>query len=148
MALCMRSGPTANFKFTHMVNGTSGLRPQRSESASQSSSRFITFSFLILHLSGALSWLGCSPYWKAARAQAQVMERHTFTAFNTTFVVDSEYEFVKELGQGTYGSVIAVKHKCTGKKCAIKKIPNVDTRVSVCYFAHSSPELGNALMRA
>jgi serine/threonine protein kinase len=62
------------------------------------------------------------------------MQKHTFTAFNTTFVVDSEYEFVKELGQGTYGSVIAVKLKHTGKKCAVKKIPNISTKVSVCYF--------------
>jgi len=66
------------------------------------------------------------------------MQRDTFTAFNTTFVVDSEYEFVKELGQGTYGSVIAVKHKRTGKKCAIKKIPNINTKVSVCYFCSLS----------
>jgi len=58
------------------------------------------------------------------------MQRHTFTAFNTTFVVDSESEFFKELGQGTYGSIIAVKHKRTGKKCAIKKIPNINTKVS------------------
>jgi mitogen-activated protein kinase 7 len=58
------------------------------------------------------------------------MQRHTLTAFSTTFVVDSEYEFVKELGQGNYGSVIAVKHKRTDKKCAIKKIENIDTRVS------------------
>ena len=59
------------------------------------------------------------------------MQRHTLTAFNTTFVVDSEYEFVKELGQGTYGSVIAVKHKGTGEKRAIKKIPSINTKVGV-----------------
>ena len=71
------------------------------------------------------------PAGKAARVHAQVMQRHTLTAFNTTFVVDSEYEFVKELGQGTYGSVIAVKHKRTGEKRAIKKIPSINTKVGV-----------------
>jgi mitogen-activated protein kinase 7 len=66
------------------------------------------------------------------------MQRHTLTAFNTAFVVDSEYEFVKELGQGTYGSVIAVKHKRTGKECAVKKIPNISTKVSVFFLLTQS----------
>ena len=78
------------------------------------------------------------PARKAARAQAQIMQRHALTAFNTTFVVDSEYEFVKELGQGTYGSVIAVKHKRTGEQRAIKKIPSIYTTVCVV-SAHSTP---------
>ena len=59
------------------------------------------------------------------------MQKQTFIALNTKFVVDSEYEFVKELGQGTYGSVIAVKHKRTGEKRAIKKIPSINTKVGV-----------------
>ena len=60
------------------------------------------------------------------------MQRHTFTTFNTTFIVDSESKSFKELRQGTYGSVIAVKHKCMGKKCAIKKILDINTKVSGC----------------
>jgi mitogen-activated protein kinase 7 len=56
------------------------------------------------------------------------MQRHTLTAFNTTFVIGSEYEFRKELGQGVYGCVIAAKHKRTGEECAIKKITNISSK--------------------
>ncbi|KAI9462622.1 CMGC/MAPK/ERK protein kinase [Russula earlei] len=56
------------------------------------------------------------------------MQRHTFTALNSTFVVDSEYQFVKELGQGAYGCVVAAKHRRTGEGCAIKKITNINTK--------------------
>jgi len=63
------------------------------------------------------------------------MQRHTLTAFNTTFVIDSEYEFEKELGQGAYGCVIAAKHKRTGEECAIKKITNISTKVCVSWGA-------------
>ena len=38
------------------------------------------------------------------------MQRHSFQALNSGWVVDSEYQFVKELGQGAYGCVIAAKH--------------------------------------
>jgi serine/threonine protein kinase len=57
------------------------------------------------------------------------MQRHSFTALNSTFVVDSEYQFVKELGQGAYGCVVAAKHRRTGDGCAIKKITNINTKV-------------------
>ena len=57
------------------------------------------------------------------------MQRHTFTALNSTFVVDSEYQFVKELGQGAYGCVVAARHRRTGEGCAIKKITNINTKV-------------------
>jgi serine/threonine protein kinase len=60
---------------------------------------------------------------------AKVMQRHTFTALNSTFVVDAEYQFVKELGQGAYGCVVAAKHRRTGEGCAIKKITNINTKV-------------------
>jgi serine/threonine protein kinase len=63
------------------------------------------------------------------------MQRHSFTALNSTFVVDSEYQFVKELGQGAYGCVVAAKHRRTGEGCAIKKITNINTKVG-CDFAH------------
>jgi serine/threonine protein kinase len=59
------------------------------------------------------------------------MQRHTFTALNSTFVVDAEYQFVKELGQGAYGCVVAAKHRRTGDGCAIKKITNINTKVSL-----------------
>jgi mitogen-activated protein kinase 7 len=58
----------------------------------------------------------------------QYQNRHSFTALNQTFVVDSEYQFVKELGQGAYGCVIAAKHKRSGEGCAIKKITNINTK--------------------
>lgn len=57
------------------------------------------------------------------------MQRRTFTALNSTFVVDADYEFVKELGQGAYGCVVAAKHRRTGETCAIKKITNINTKV-------------------
>ena len=59
----------------------------------------------------------------------QVMQRHSFTALNSTFIVDSEYQFVKELGQGAYGCVVSAKHRRTGEGCAIKKITNINTKV-------------------
>jgi mitogen-activated protein kinase 7 len=58
------------------------------------------------------------------------MQRHTFTALNSTFIVDSEYQFVKELGQGAYGCVVAAKHR-SGGSCAIKKITNINTKVCI-----------------
>jgi serine/threonine protein kinase len=57
------------------------------------------------------------------------MQRHSFTAINSTFIVDSEYLFVKELGQGAYGCVVAAKHRKSGEGCAIKKITNINTKV-------------------
>ncbi|KAF7362159.1 Mitogen-activated protein kinase SLT2/MPK1 [Mycena venus] len=56
------------------------------------------------------------------------MQRHSFTALNSTFVVDSEYQFVKELGQGAYGCVVAARHRRSGEGCAIKKITNINTK--------------------
>jgi serine/threonine protein kinase len=56
------------------------------------------------------------------------MQRHSFTALNSTFVVDSEYQYVKELGQGAYGCVVAARHRRSGEGCAIKKITNINTK--------------------
>ncbi|ESK93358.1 cmgc mapk erk protein kinase [Moniliophthora roreri MCA 2997] len=53
------------------------------------------------------------------------MSRHSFTALKSTFVVSSEYQFVKELGQGAYGCVVAARHRQTGEGCAIKKITKI-----------------------
>ena len=59
------------------------------------------------------------------------MQRHQFTALNSTFIVDAEYEFVKELGQGAYGCVVAARHRRSGEGCAIKKITNINTKVHI-----------------
>jgi serine/threonine protein kinase len=64
------------------------------------------------------------------------MQRHSFTALNSTFVVDSEYEFVKELGQGAYGCVVAARHRRSGEGCAIKKITNINTKVNFRLTPH------------
>ncbi|KAJ7072610.1 kinase-like domain-containing protein [Mycena amicta] len=56
------------------------------------------------------------------------MQRHSFSALNSTFVVDSEYQFVKELGQGAYGCVVSARHRRSGEGCAIKKITNINTK--------------------
>lgn len=58
------------------------------------------------------------------------MQRHQFQALNSTFIVDAEYEFVKELGQGAYGCVVAARHRRSGEGCAIKKITNINTKAS------------------
>lgn len=55
--------------------------------------------------------------------------RHSFQALNSTFVVDSDYTFVKELGQGAYGCVVAARNRRTNEGCAIKKITNINTKV-------------------
>ena len=56
-------------------------------------------------------------------------QRHRFTALNSVFVVDAEYQFAKELGQGAYGCVVAATHRRSGEGCAIKKITNINTKV-------------------
>ena len=50
-------------------------------------------------------------------------QRHSFTALNSTFIVDAEYQFVKELGQGAYGCVVAAKHRRSGVLAAVKILP-------------------------
>lgn len=62
------------------------------------------------------------------------MQRHSFQALNSTFVVDSEYQFTKELGQGAYGCVVAAKHRRSGEGCAIKKITNINTKVRIIFI--------------
>ena len=64
----------------------------------------------------------------------RMMARHSFTALNSTFIVDVQYRMLKELGQGAYGCVIAAMHSSTGEGCAIKKITNINTKVSVLHF--------------
>jgi mitogen-activated protein kinase 7 len=57
------------------------------------------------------------------------MQRCNFTALNCTFVVDAEYEYVKEVSQGAYGCVVAARHRRSGEGCAIKKIVNISIKV-------------------
>lgn len=57
-----------------------------------------------------------------------MIARHSFNVLNSTFIIDAEYEFVKALGQGAYGCVIAARHKQSGERCAIKKITNIDIK--------------------
>ncbi|KAF5321145.1 hypothetical protein D9619_000157 [Psilocybe cf. subviscida] len=59
-----------------------------------------------------------------------MVQRHSFTAFNSVFVVDAEYQFVKELYRGYYECAVSVRHSRSGEGCAIKKIINVNTKVS------------------
>ena len=39
-----------------------------------------------------------------------------------TFVVDSKYEFIKQIGHGAYGFVVSAINKKTNQKVAIKKV--------------------------
>ncbi|KAG8742316.1 Mitogen-activated protein kinase [Ceratobasidium sp. 414] len=55
-------------------------------------------------------------------------QRHAVQALNQQFIIDAEYTFVKELGQGAYGCVLAAKHRRSGEGCAIKKITNIFTK--------------------
>ncbi|KAK4700414.1 hypothetical protein P7C70_g5833, partial [Phenoliferia sp. Uapishka_3] len=50
------------------------------------------------------------------------LDRSTFPVLSEPFLVDSNYEFVKELGQGAYGVVCSAKNKVTGDSVAIKKV--------------------------
>lgn len=65
-----------------------------------------------------------------------IMKRISFTAFNTTFVVDEDYQFVKQLGQGAYGCVVSAINLRTGETRAIKKITNINSKVPFlfCYY--------------
>jgi mitogen-activated protein kinase 1/3 len=47
-----------------------------------------------------------------------------FSSSGTTFVVDDHYEYIKKIGHGAYGVVVAVNDKLTGNKLAIKKVTN------------------------
>lgn len=57
-------------------------------------------------------------------------QRHTVNALNSSFVISHDFQFVKELGQGAYGAVIATKNVRSGDGCAIKKVTNINSKVS------------------
>ncbi|OMJ78032.1 hypothetical protein SteCoe_22275 [Stentor coeruleus] len=50
--------------------------------------------------------------------------KNKFSTGGTSFVVDSRYEFIKEIGHGAYGVVVSALDHQTGTKVAIKKISN------------------------
>lgn len=50
-------------------------------------------------------------------------------ALNTTFVVDANYLYTKELGTGAYGAVVGAKHRVTGHGIAIKRISSISSKV-------------------
>jgi len=50
------------------------------------------------------------------------MEYHSFKVSATTFEVSTRYTFVKPIGSGAYGVVIAAQDSVTGKRVAIKKV--------------------------
>lgn len=58
-------------------------------------------------------------------------QRRTFVALGQNWSVAANYEFVKELGQGAYGCVVAARNRRTNEGCAIKKITNINTKVCV-----------------
>lgn len=52
-------------------------------------------------------------------------QRHNFPVLQESFIVEVDYEFVKELGQGAYGVVCSAKHIQTGENVAIKKVTKI-----------------------
>src|SRR5262249_19452406 len=97
------------------------------------------FKIVVLSYQKRQSWARCLQLFQPVSglggsgslslAKVAIMPRHSFTALNSVFVVDSEYQFTKELGQGAYGCVVAANHRRTGEGCAIKKITNINTKV-------------------
>lgn len=55
--------------------------------------------------------------------------RHKVSTDCDEFVIDSEFEYIKDLGQGSYGGVIEARHKRSHEKCAIRKIAHIDIKV-------------------
>ena len=62
---------------------------------------------------------------------ADLQGRKIFKVFSQDFIVGDRYNVTKELGQGAYGCVVAARHRRSGEGCAIKKITNINTKVSV-----------------
>lgn len=42
-------------------------------------------------------------------------------------MVDSKYEFIKQIGHGAYGFVVSAINKKTNQKVAIKKVKHLNT---------------------
>jgi len=58
----------------------------------------------------------------------EAIPRHSFPVMGSDFVVDADFEFVKELGSGAYGIVCAARNKRTGDSVAIKKVTKIFTK--------------------
>ncbi|KAI5478903.1 hypothetical protein MNV49_004537 [Pseudohyphozyma bogoriensis] len=56
------------------------------------------------------------------------LPRHAFPVLTEQFLVDSAYDYVKELGQGAYGVVCSARNRETGDSVAIKKVTKVFTK--------------------
>ena len=48
----------------------------------------------------------------------------SFTAGESIFNVDARYEYIQNIGHGSYGMVVSAKDQTSGQKVAIKKITN------------------------
>ena len=46
-------------------------------------------------------------------------------ALKKVYPVGPDFELIKEIGRGSYGTVVRAKHKLSGKTVAIKKLSNV-----------------------
>ncbi|KAG0353613.1 Mitogen-activated protein kinase [Gamsiella multidivaricata] len=53
------------------------------------------------------------------------MPTHSFPVLNQQFIVNTKYQFIREIGQGAYGVVCAAKNTQTGEDVAIKKVTKV-----------------------
>ena len=60
------------------------------------------------------------------------IEYHSFQANGIEFCIPKYYEFLKVIGEGSYGIVISVLNVETGENVAIKKIPNVFLNNTIC----------------
>lgn len=47
-----------------------------------------------------------------------------FSVNGSTFTVGSQYRVIKPIGTGAYGVVVSAEDTATGRKVAIKKVPN------------------------
>jgi mitogen-activated protein kinase 1/3 len=57
-------------------------------------------------------------------SKAAAPTKKPFVASGSTFVVPKNYEFIKEIGKGSYGIVCAAYDRDKDRKVAIKKVPN------------------------
>jgi hypothetical protein len=62
----------------------------------------------------------------------QSVQRHSLPAFNSTFVIDSVYQYLQEFQAGAYGCTIAARHRVSGENCLIRKTTNVNSKVRFC----------------
>jgi hypothetical protein len=61
--------------------------------------------------------------------EAPLAQRTNIVVIGQPFDLDAEYDFVKELGQGSHGLAIAARHRRSGIEFAVKKITDIKTKV-------------------